>query len=73
MTGVLAAIRKILRPGGMLAVIEFFKISGQSGPPIELRLSQAELQDIVLSCGYNWRKNCIVGPYNYLSVFNTHF
>lgn len=71
LAGVLDQIRNILRPSGILAVVEFHKISGPPGPPLAWRLSPGELDDIFSSCGFRCMKNRDVGPYNYLSVFGS--
>jgi len=68
---VLGEVRKILRPAGILAVVEFHKIEGSPGPPLEWRLSPDDLENIFSSCGYHCVKNKDVGPYNYLSLFTS--
>lgn len=66
---VLGEMRKILRLDGILAVVEFHKIEGPPGPPLDWRLSPDDLENIFAPCGYRCLKNNDVGPYNYLSHF----
>ncbi|OPX88833.1 MAG: Demethylmenaquinone methyltransferase [Pelotomaculum sp. PtaB.Bin104] len=42
---------RILRAGGRMAVIEWRKIAGSPGPPIEHRLSPEEVRDLALKRG----------------------
>ena len=43
----LCEIYRILRSGGTLAIIEWKKIDGESGPPIEHRISYVETADLL--------------------------
>ncbi len=67
--GTLPEIKRILAPNGQLAIIEFKKIEGPPGPPIHIRLSPDQVQDIVKP--YDFRKERVtdVGPYNYMMTF----
>lgn len=66
---VLGEIRRILRPAGILAVVEFHKIDGPPGPPLSWRLSPGELENIISSRDFHCMLHRDIGPYNYLSVF----
>lgn len=68
---VLKQIKTLLKPNGHLAVIEFKKIEGPPGPPINIRLSEDEVEKIVT--GYNFKKQetVDVGDFNYLMTFQS--
>ncbi|HME44953.1 MAG TPA: methyltransferase domain-containing protein [Syntrophorhabdales bacterium] len=61
--------RRILRPNGVLAVVEFKKFDGHPGPPIDIKLSPDQLGQIVDVHGFTRKEVVEVGPYNYLAVF----
>lgn len=60
---------RILKPGGILAAIEFKKISSKPGPRIDIRLSPEELQNLVEPFGLKQVKSIEIGISNYLSLF----
>ena len=61
--------RRILRPQGMLAIVEFKKFDGHPGPPIDVKLSPDQLEQIVSVHGFTRKEVIEIGPYNYLAVF----
>ena len=67
--GVLNEIVRVLKPGGTLAVIEFKKIEGPPGPPIHIRLSPEDVEDMLSKYGINKQDVYDVGAYNYLMLF----
>jgi len=67
--GTLREVRRVLRPDGILAVVEFKKVEGPPGPPIEIRVSPEELDGLLFPYAFGIAKKVEVGPYNYLSVF----
>lgn len=67
---VLKQVKTVLKPGGCLAVIEFKKIDGPPGPPKKIRLSENEVEKMVLEYGFKKRKTIDIGDYNYLSIFS---
>lgn len=66
---VLKQVKTLLNPYGRLAVIEFKKIEGPPGPPISIRLSDDEVDDLVSGFGFKKVKTTDLGDYNYLSLF----
>ena len=60
---------RILRPNGLLAIVEFKKFDGHPGPPIDIKLSPDQLERIVDVHGFTRKEVVEVGPYNYLAVF----
>jgi ubiquinone/menaquinone biosynthesis C-methylase UbiE len=67
----IAEIRRILRPGGRLAVIEFFKARTPLGPPPAERLSPQEVTDLVLPAGFTLAEQFELGPNFYCQIFTT--
>jgi ubiquinone/menaquinone biosynthesis C-methylase UbiE len=67
--GALKELTRVLKPGGILAVIEFKKVPGPPGPPVGIRLAPDELEDLVAPFGFRLAGTGEVGPYNYLSLF----
>lgn len=66
----LAEVRRVLKPGGTLAVVEFHKVDGPPGPPRAWRLTPSELELLLAPLGF-CRTTCVdVGPMNYLSLFS---
>lgn len=66
---VLHEVGRVLKPAGVLAVVEFKKIDGPPGPPIEIRLAPAELEERLRPHAFRLVRSVDVGPYNYLSLF----
>ncbi len=68
--GALREVRRILKPEGILAIIEFEKIDGPPGLPLHIRLNPEEVERMVDGYGFKKRGTQPVGPYNYLMVFS---
>jgi ubiquinone/menaquinone biosynthesis C-methylase UbiE len=60
---------RVLKPGGALAVLEFKKIDGPPGPPIEIRLAPEEVEGLVSPHGFTKEGISDVGPYHYMIIF----
>lgn len=67
--GALQEVRRVLKPGARLAVIEFYKVEGKPGPPKAIRLDEAELESLVVPFGFRKERTVQVGPHNYLTTF----
>jgi len=63
---------RVLRPQGVLAVIEFNKVDGPPGPPLHIRLTPEEVEEMVVPHGFEKIKVVAVGRYNYLMLFSVH-
>jgi ubiquinone/menaquinone biosynthesis C-methylase UbiE len=61
---------RVLKTGGILAVLEFKKIDGPPGPSIDIRLAPAEVERLVFPHGFIKRAMSDVGPYNYMITFS---
>ncbi len=68
-SGALAELRRVLRPQGVLGIIEFEKVEGPPGPPRSIRLSAEEVEKLVVPHGFRKERLRKIGPYNYLMVF----
>jgi len=65
----LEELKRVLKPNGSLAIIEFNKIEGPPGPPIQIRISPERLDAILFSHDFRKVLTTDIGPYNYLSIF----
>jgi ubiquinone/menaquinone biosynthesis C-methylase UbiE len=60
---------RVLKPGGSLAILEFKKMEGPPGPPIDVRLAPEEVERLVSPHGFAKEKFTEVGAHTYLMVF----
>jgi ubiquinone/menaquinone biosynthesis C-methylase UbiE len=67
--GALGELARVLKPGGRLVIIEFDKIESTPGPPVAIRLSPGEVEDLVTPCGFFEEHVVPVGPNTYLVKF----
>ena len=63
-------VRRVLKPNGLLAIIEFKKIDVPPGPPMKIRLNPNEVESIVTPFGLKKKEMKEVGKYNYLITFD---
>jgi len=63
---VLHEIVRVVKPNGILAIMEFMKIDGPPGPPRHIRLSPEQVEDMLTPFGFMQERIVDVGPYNYL-------
>ena len=66
---VMAEIVRVMKPNGVLAIVEFYKKDGPPGPPRPIRLSPEEVVKIVSAFGFQLNRYTEVGPDNYLQIF----
>jgi ubiquinone/menaquinone biosynthesis C-methylase UbiE len=68
--GGLIEIRRVLKPGGVLAIVDFKKnVQRPPGPPLSRRLDPDEAGRVVSQYGVCRARVTEVGPYHYLIVF----
>jgi ubiquinone/menaquinone biosynthesis C-methylase UbiE len=69
--GALREIRRLLKPEGVLAVLEFKKdVERPPGPPLSIRLSPDELEALLRKHGFELKSTTEVGSFHYLSLFS---
>jgi ubiquinone/menaquinone biosynthesis C-methylase UbiE len=66
---VIEEIVRVMKPNGVLAIVEFYKKDGPPGPPRPIRLSPEEVVKIVSASGFQLNRYTEVGPDNYLQIF----
>ena len=62
-------VKRVMKPGGRLAVVEFKKIPGPPGPPEKVRLSPEDLDRVLSPIGFECYNTVELGPETYLSLF----
>lgn len=63
---VLTEIKRVLKPGGTFAVVEFNKVEGPPGPSYDVRLSPEDVELILEEYGFTIGGTEEVGKYHYL-------
>ena len=59
-------ISRVLKPGGVFAVVEFRKIEGNIGPPYDVKVSPEDVFNILLEHGFDISDTQLVGKYHYI-------
>ena len=68
--GGLSEVRRVMRPDGILAILEFKKdVDRPPGPPLSVRLSPEDLEGLLSQHGLDLVSTTGVGSYHYLSLF----
>lgn len=63
---VLNEIKRVLKPGGTFAVVEFIKMDGPPGPSYNIRLTPEQVESILEMHGFRIGGTEEVGKYHYL-------
>jgi ubiquinone/menaquinone biosynthesis C-methylase UbiE len=66
--GALREAARLVKPGGVLAIVEFKKMDGPPGPPRHIRLAPKEVAELLAPYGFGQRRCEEVGPYTYLMI-----
>lgn len=64
--GVLREAARVLRPGGLLAVVEFKKVDNPTGPPIHIRLSSEKVEGMIAPFKFVKKNISEAGPFLYI-------
>ena len=67
--GALHEVHRVLKPGGTLAVVEFYQVAGPPGPPLHVRLTATAVEQLVSPFGFQKTGAADLGPYIYLIMF----
>lgn len=67
----LTALKRVLKSGATLAVVEFKKINARPGPPEHIRLSPKELDKHLAPAGFSLAGTTDLGEHLYLSLYRT--
>lgn len=67
---IFSEIRRVLKPDGTLAILNCKKEEMPFGPPIQMRLSPSQTDEIVSTQGFFRAKDEVDLGFNYLSLFN---
>lgn len=62
-------VARVLKPEGILNIIEFKKIDEGPGPPVDIRLQEGEIESIVSIHGFKKVYAGEAGAYNYILKF----
>jgi ubiquinone/menaquinone biosynthesis C-methylase UbiE len=62
----LREISRVVKPGGMLNIIEFKKIDKGPGPPLRIRMDEEAVEALVAQYGFRKVAGSEVGEFNYL-------
>jgi arsenite methyltransferase len=68
-TKYLALIKRMLRPGGQVVMIDFHKKDDPVGPPMEMRIARGDLVRQMEQNGFRTLKEHTFLPYQYFIVF----
>jgi ubiquinone/menaquinone biosynthesis C-methylase UbiE len=63
-------VARLVKPGGMLNIIEFKKIDKGPGPPIEIRMDEKDVAALVTQYGFEKVAGSEVGEFNYLLKYS---
>ncbi len=66
---VLKEIVRVMKAGGTLAIVEFYKKEGPPGPPKPVRLSPEEVDQMLSVHGFQQKRYTGIGPDHYLQLF----
>ncbi len=63
---VMKNISKVLKHGGVFAVVEFRKVEGNIGPPYDVKISPEDVSNILTEYGFDISDTQLIGEYHYI-------
>jgi len=69
---VLKQVKRVLKTGGKLAILEFKKEDSQEGPPNEIRLLPQDVENHLLPYSFRKIKYVDMGKRHYLMIFENN-
>jgi len=68
--GTMREVARVIKNGGILAVVDFKPVEGSHGPPVSIRLSPHETEEWITPYGFRTRRVLDVGQQHYMVIFN---
>ncbi len=68
----LALLKKMLKPGGQVVMVDFKKIETPVGPPLEMRIDRDDLVKEMVTNGFKVTAEHTFLPYHYFIVFKVN-
>ena len=68
--GALQEIVRVMNPSGIFAVVEFRRKDGPPGPPLQIRLSEEDVDRLVIPAGFSRKKTIDVGKEHYMNIYS---
>lgn len=69
----LEEVTRLLKPGGILSIIEFKKIDKGPGPPLAIRMAEEDIELLVTPFGFTRVQWSEVGDFNYLLQYKKEY
>jgi ubiquinone/menaquinone biosynthesis C-methylase UbiE len=66
---VMAEVARVMKTGSTLVVVEFKKNDGPLGPPMSIRMTPEELEELISGYGFKGNKVVEVGQFHYAAMF----
>ena len=66
---VIKEIIRVMKPDGVLAIVEYYKKEGPPGPPKRVRLSPEDVDQMLSVYGFQQKRYTEIGPDNYLQIY----
>jgi ubiquinone/menaquinone biosynthesis C-methylase UbiE len=70
--GAMKEIVRVLKPAGILVIVEYKKTDGPPGPPKPVRLSPQEVDTLVSAYGFKQKRYAEIGANHYLQIFKIY-
>jgi ubiquinone/menaquinone biosynthesis C-methylase UbiE len=67
--GAMKEIVRVMKPEGILVIVEYKKKDGPPGPPKPVRLSPQEVDTLVSAYGFKQKHYTEIGAHHYLQIF----
>lgn len=68
--GTIREVARVIKNGGILAVVDFKPIEGSHGPPLSIRLSPHETEEWITPYGFRTCSILDIGQQHYMVIFN---
>ena len=68
--GAMKEVVRVMKPEGILVIVEYKKKDGPPGPPKPVRLSPQEVDALVSAYGFKQKRYTEIGANHYLQIFN---